>query len=211
MTNLMQEIVQVLDSRDFEVIWVDDASTDGTIDELAEFTQRFPQARVIRLSARGGQSLALWKGLQNARGYKMVTLDGDGQNDPKDMLRLLDELRDFEFVIGWRKQRMDRLSKRLFSCFANFSRNLITRSQIPDSGCALRAFHRDVISDLIPFHGLHRFLPTLAEIAGRRVRVIEVNCRPRERGKSKYGVFDRLCIPLLDCLMLAWLKIRRLP
>jgi hypothetical protein len=124
---------------------------------------------------------------------------------------LLAELGSADMVIGYRKRRCDPLSKRTFSAVANAARNVLTGSRIPDSGCALRVFRREVLARLIPFDGMHRFVPTMAEIAGYRVRSIEVHHRPRRAGRSKYGILDRVIGPLLDCLMLRRLKKRQLP
>jgi len=196
---------------EWEVIWVDDGSTDDTRGDLLALQERHEWLRVIGLERRCGQSAALWTGLHAARGETIVTLDGDGQNDPADIPQLLAALETADLVIGCRRQRRDSLATRLFARAANAARNLLTASQIPDSGCGLRAMRREVLSCLIPFDGMHRFIPTLAEIGGLRVRSIDVAHRPRSRGRSKYGIWDRLVGPLLDCLMLRRLKQRRLP
>jgi len=196
--------------RAWEVIWVDDGSTDRTTDELIAAAAGNDRMRILRLPRRCGQSAALWTGLSAARGEVIVTLDGDGQNDPADIPRLLEALERADMVVGHRVRRHDRLGKRAFAWLANGLRNWLTGSQIPDSGCGLKAFRREVAASFLPFEGLHRFLPTMAEIAGYRVLSIRVNHRPRKRGRSKYGVLDRLIGPLLDCLMLSRLKKRRL-
>lgn len=210
---LMVEIACVMRKLgwSFEVIWIDDASDDTSPLELGHIHIEYPEAAVITLAKRSGQSAALWSGLLSTKGEFIVTMDGDGQNDPHDIPRLLQELSACDLVVGHRLKRKAPLGKRLFSYYANFGRNLITGSRIPDSGCALRAFRREIVNDLIPFRGLHRFLPTIAENAGRRVRIVEVNDRPRTRGKSKYRVLDRAIVSLLDCAMLRWMKWRKIP
>jgi glycosyltransferase involved in cell wall biosynthesis len=158
-----------------------------------------------------GQSAALWAGFSASRGQTIVTLDGDGQNDPADIPALVRELAAADLVIGCRRPRQDPLSKRLFAGMANAARNWLTGSRIPDSGCGLRAMRREVLACLVPFDGMHRFVPTLAEMAGLRVRSIDVRHRARRSGRSKYGILDRVAGPLLDCLMLRRLARRKLP
>ncbi len=190
--------------------WVDDGSGDGTRDELARLLARHPEVRALALTEHRGQSAALWAGLTAAQGRTIVTLDGDGQNDPADIPRLLAALESADLVIGCRRQRRDPLTKRVFARLANAARNLLTGSRLPDSGCGLKTMRREVLACLLPFDGMHRFLPTLVEIGGWRVRSVDVNHRPRSRGRSKYGVWGRLIGPLLDCLMLRRLARRRL-
>ncbi|MEX2175806.1 MAG: glycosyltransferase family 2 protein [Pirellulaceae bacterium] len=209
---LMVEVAQVLHATDaaWEVLFVDDASTDGTLAELRTLAGGQGSVRVLSLARQAGQSLALWAGLRAALGSSIVTLDGDGQNDPRDIPRLLAALDSADMVVGFRKRRCDPLVKRLFAGLANLARNFLTGSRLPDSGCGLRAFRRELLDCFLPFDGLHRFLPTMAEMAGYRVKSLEVNHRPRRRGRSKYGILDRLAGPLLDCLMLRRLKKRKL-
>jgi dolichol-phosphate mannosyltransferase len=209
---LMRELAAALSAAagPWEAIWVDDGSTDQTLAELRAVAAEFPQVRVLSQGRPGGQSAALWAGLAAARGAFLATLDGDGQNDPADLPRLVAELGGADLVIGHRRRRRDPLAKRLFSAVANRVRNVLTRSRIPDSGCSLRVFRREVLPCLIPFDGMHRFVPTMAEMAGWRVASLEVAHRPRRHGRSKYGIFDRMVGPLVDCLMLRRLGRRRL-
>jgi len=208
---LMDELIAVLGAADAEaeLIWVDDASDDGTGDELKSLLALHERVRVICLPRRSGQSLALWTGICLTRGDTIITLDGDGQNDPADIPRLLSALDSADMVVGYRARRRDPLAKRFFGRVANQVRNLLTRSQLPDSGCGLKAFKRNVLRAFIPFDGMHRFLPTLAEVAGFRVVSIAVRHRTRQQGTSKYGIRERLVGPLLDCLMLRRLKSRQ--
>jgi len=194
-----------------ETIWVDDGSTDGTLAELRAATQGDATARVSHHGSRCGQSAALWAGFQVAKGAIIATLDGDGQNDPADIPAMLSALATADMVIGFRKHRKDSLMKRAFARVANFVRKMLTGSRLPDSGCGLRIFRRHVLYSFLPFDGMHRFLPTMAEIAGLRVVSLDVNHRPRTKGESKYGILDRTIGPLLDCLMLRRLKSRRMP
>lgn len=209
---LMNEINDCLQSLRiaFEVIWIDDASSDNTQQVLKEIEARYRNISSICLPTRSGQSAAIWRGLAAVRGKVIVTMDGDGQNDPKDIARLLEALVDADLVVGWRKVRRDSVLKRSFSISANFFRNIVTGSDIQDSGCSLRAFRCDLIPTLIPFHGLHRFLPTLAEISGRRIKVVATEHRVRKHGVSKYGTVSRGIISIVDCMALGWLKCRRI-
>lgn len=203
---LMSELSVMLDSMkgSHEVIWVNDGSTDATGEVLARIEATDTRVRVIAHQHREGQSSALWDGLTAAQGEILVTIDGDGQNDPADIPMLLAALENADFVLGWRRERRDPLVKRVFSATANWARNVITGSRLPDSGCALRAFRRSFVGDVIPFRSLHRFLPTLAELRGLKVKVVQVRHRPRSQGRSKYGVFDRIIEPLAVCLWLKW-------
>jgi dolichol-phosphate mannosyltransferase len=208
---LVNEIEKELFGMRWELICVDDGSIDRTLDVLREIAGRLPQLQVLHLDRQYGQSAALWRGLKATRGRIIVTLDGDGQNDPANIPILLAELDSADFVIGWRRERNDPWSKRIFSCLANYLRRLFTRSKIPDSGCSLRAFRREVISDIIPLRSLHRFLPTMLEMAGKRIRFVPVNHRSRSSGRSKYGFLDRLAAPIFDFILLQCIAIRRLP
>lgn len=209
----MNEInaVVVKISERVEVLWVDDCSTDGTAVQLCRIVAGYPYVRAMKLDSHLGQAAALWLGLRNARGEVIVTLDGDLQISPEDIPKLLTQLECYDMVIGYRKVRKDSLPKRLFSLASNFLRNCITHSSIPDSGCSLRAFRREWIEELVPFVGLHRFLPTIVELRGGKVAVVPVVHRDRAFGHSKYGMLDRAVSGCLDCLMIVWLMNRGFP
>jgi dolichol-phosphate mannosyltransferase len=197
----------------WELIVVDDGSSDGTLKVLKSYQSSMPNLTVISLPTRAGQAAAVWRGLMASRGTIIITLDGDGQHEPSDILLLVDRiLEGFDFVIGQRLHRCDAWHKRVFSCVGNWLRRLLTRSSIPETGCSLRAFRRVVIADLIPFKALHRFLPTMIELSDYRICVIPVKHRPRTAGRSHYGIADRLGVSILDGLAIWWLKgIRKLP
>lgn len=208
--SLMRELEAVMGSlgRKWQVIWVNDGSTDDTLKELQQLNPT--HAYVIHKAKRNGQSSALLDGLIASRGATIVTLDGDGQIDPADIPALLTALDKADFAIGWRRTRQDDLSKRIFSRLANQVRNVITCSKLPDSGCSLRAFRRHILADLFPISSLHRFLPTIFELSGRRTAVVPVRHRPRVHGVSKYGVIDRIISPLLVCLWLrCWFELNK--
>jgi dolichol-phosphate mannosyltransferase len=209
---LMVELKNAMSNlyEDWEVIWVNDGSTDHSKREILQACHSVENSRNINFESRGGQSKALWAGINAAIGQYIITLDGDGQNDPADILSLIPMLNFGDMIVGNRVHRRDSCSKRYFSFFANRFRNLITRSSIPDSGCALKVFRRELITRFIPFHGMHRFLTTLAEINGGKVVSVHVRHRARVLGKSKYTNFHRILLPILDCCMLAWLNYRRI-
>jgi dolichol-phosphate mannosyltransferase len=209
---LLSIIPQICDPSGirWEIILVDDGSNDETL-SILQSIGREERIQIITLSPRLGQSAALWAGFRVATGDVIITMDGDGQNDPADIEKLLIAIEGCDMVVGNRRIRQDTLRKRLFSRFGNLLRNSLTGSQLPDSGCGLKVFRRSVMATILPFHGLHRFIPILIEISGGRVLAVDVHHRPRLAGKSKYGILDRLFLPLLDCLALAWLKRRRLP
>jgi len=210
--SLMRELVFALASLDdeWEIVWVNDGSTDNSKSELEIECQRLANTRLIDLTKRRGQSFALWTGICSASGSVIITMDGDEQNDPSDIPSMVTMLSDADMIVGNRSRRFDSFSKRVFSLLANQFRNLVTRSCIPDSGCALKVFRRELIMRFPPFNGMHGFLTTLAEINGGRVVSVSVRHRPRIRGKSNYTNLQRMIFPMLDCCMLAWLKRRKL-
>jgi dolichol-phosphate mannosyltransferase len=198
--------------RSFEVIFVDDASTDGSADRLMG-----PAAaggwRVLKHRLNCGQSAAIATGFRHARGALVATLDGDGQNDPGDLPRLLDALfaTGADCVTGIRAVRRDSLLRRISSRVANGFRNWMTGDCVTDSGCGIRVVRRACLAETPVFNGMHRFLPTLLRAQGFRVEELAVNHRPRVRGVSKYGVHDRLWRGLRDCLGVRWYLRRAVP
>lgn len=192
----------------YEVILVDDASTDASPGVLRRLAAANDYVRVIRHDDNLGQSAALISGFDRARGAIVVTLDADLQNDPADIPRLLDELDDCDVVCGVRKERQDSWLRRVSSRIANAARNWITAESITDVGCSLRAYRAEYLRALPAFVGMHRFLPTLLRLNGARIREIEVNHRPRRFGTSKYGVNNRLWRGVVDLFGVRWLQKR---
>jgi dolichol-phosphate mannosyltransferase len=213
---LIAEIAAALaDRRDFEIVCVDDGSSDGTADRLKAAMRTMPGLRLVRHSRRSGQSAAIATGVCFARGGIVVTLDGDGQNDPADIPRLLAAWqagpeRERLMIVGFRARRRDSGLKRLSSRGANAVRARILGDDTPDTGCGLKVFARAAFLALPAFDHMHRFLPALMLRAGGRVRSIPVNHRPRQRGRSNYGTFDRLWIGIVDLFGVMWLGRRRL-
>ncbi len=213
---LIEEIHAALSGREsFEIVYVDDGSSDATPDRLAEARARFPEVRVVRHVASCGQSAAIRTGVRAARGAVIVTLDGDGQNDPADIPALLDAWRaegrapDLGMVTGQRVRRRDSGLRRLSSRIANGVRSRLLDDGIADTGCGLKAFSREAFLALPYFDHMHRFLPALMRREGYSVAVVPVNHRPRQAGRSKYGVMNRLWVGIVDLCGVMWLKRRR--
>jgi dolichol-phosphate mannosyltransferase len=210
---LLQEVLAALRGRiDFEVVVVDDASRDGTLDVLQAAMARMPELRLIQHQRQGGQSAAIRSGVRAARGAWIATLDGDGQNDPADIPRLLDARAgadpDCKLFGGWRIERRDSLSKRLASRLANAIRRRLLRDDTPDTGCGIKLFEREAFLDLPYFDHMHRYLPALMQRAGWRTASVPVSHRERTAGRSKYGNWGRFWVGLADLRGVAWL-IRR--
>ena len=209
---LVAEIAAALAGTRFEVIYVNDGSTDGSAAELARLQEQHPWLRQVRHATSCGQSAALRTGMQAAHGRILVTLDGDGQNDPAFLPKLIAALEQgaprVGLIAGQRVGRKATTFKRFQSRFANAVRGAILRDGTRDSGCGLKAFPRDIGLALPYFDGLHRFLPALVRREGRDIGYIDVVDRPRQHGVSNYGFFDRLWVGILDLCGVWWL-IRR--
>jgi glycosyltransferase involved in cell wall biosynthesis len=197
--------------RSWEILYVDDASTDATADRVRAWFDRMPGLRLLRHAKNSGQSAALWTGFRNARGEVIVTLDGDLQNDPADIPELLDRLENCDMVCGARVSRRDTGWKRFSSRLANWYRRKMLGDPFQDTGCNFRAFRREVLLVVPPFQGLHRFLPSICLMNGYRVKEIPVRHHPRRRGVSKYGTANRLWVGLQDTFAMRWYRKRRLP
>jgi dolichol-phosphate mannosyltransferase len=207
---LAAEIRGVLEPAglDYEVVWVDDGSTDASPAVLRELAAAEPRLRVVRLHRNSGQSAALDAGFRHARGGVVVTLDADLQNDPADIPRLLAELAGWDLVCGVRVRRQDDWVRRVSSRIANGVRNRLTHESITDVGCTLKAFRAELLPGIPMFTGMHRFLPTLARLQGARVKEVAVNHRPRLHGMAKYGIGNRLWRALADLFAVRWMQKR---
>lgn len=205
---LCRELHAVLDPRalDFEVIFADDASNDPTPHILAELSARYPRVRVLTLRRRLGQTAALSAGIDQARGAVLVPMDGDLQNDPADVPNLIARLDNgVDVVSGWRRHRKDNwLNRRFPSRIANWLISHISGVRLHDYGCTLKAYRRDVLEDVRLYGEMHRFVPIYAAWQGARVVEMEVNHRPRKRGRTKYGM-GRTIRVVLDLMLLVFL------
>lgn len=214
---LVREISQSLERiGDYEIIYVDDGSTDDTLQKLRGLCQEFHRLRVLHHHHASGQSAALMTGIRAAKGMTIATLDGDGQNDPADIPRLLDELSKLlkgnpkSMVVGYRKHRCDTDWRKLTSRFANAVRGNLLGDHTPDTGCGLKVFPRELYLSLPCFDHMHRFLPALVQRNGGGVVSVEVNHRPRLHGKSNYGTWNRLWVGIVDMFGVMWLQNRSL-
>lgn len=204
---LQAELRGALEGLDYEIIFVDDGSSDRTAARIAQE----PRVRVVSFARNGGQSAALYAGLQAARGAVAVLIDGDLQNDPADIPKLLRAIESgADLVCGYRAQRKDTTLKRLTSRIANFVRSRFTKDGVRDTGCTLKAMRRECITTLLPFKGMHRFIPALVKGAGYRLVEIPVNHRPRKFGQSKYGLGNRALRATVDMFGVRWLLSRQL-
>lgn len=195
----------------WELILVDDGSSDGSFNKIGELKKQYPALRGLKFSRNNGQTAAMAAGIKAATGQIIITLDADLQNDPADIPLLLKALNEgYSAAVGWRKKRNDNLVRRLSSRFANWVRNLISNETIKDTGCSLKAFKAEAIQHIELFEGMHRFLPTLVKMNGGRVVEVEVSHYPREKGVSKYNVWNRVLRSFLDLLAIRWMKWRKL-
>ena len=204
---LQAELATALSGLAHEVIFVDDGSTDQTVSRLT----KAPEIRILQFEKNAGQSAAMFAGANAACGDVVVLIDGDLQNDPADIPRLLAEIeRGADLVCGYRAQRKDTLVKRLTSRIANFVRSRFTKDGVRDTGCTLKAMRRECVRTLVPFKGMHRFIPALVKGAGYRLVEIPVNHRARKFGQSKYGLGNRAVRATVDMFGVRWLLSRQL-
>jgi dolichol-phosphate mannosyltransferase len=208
----LDELFGVLEELDldYEVLAIDDGSTDATPAILAGMQRNYSRLRVLTLTPNSGQSAAFGAGFRHARGRAVVLMDADGQNDPADIPRLLATLRHQDACCGIRTQRRDTWTKRLGSVIANRVRSRFLGDGIIDTGCSLKAIRAELVRDL-PMHlkGMHRFIPALLQLLhGARVAQIPVNHRPRAAGKSKYTNFGRLRGTIADLRAVRWMQKR---
>jgi len=202
---LQSELRAALSGLDYEIVFVDDGSTDRS----AEKIEIAPNMRILRFERNTGQSAALYAGIRAARGETIVMIDGDLQNDPADIPRLLEQIaQGADLACGYRAKRKDTITKRMTSRIANFVRSRFTKDYVRDTGCTLKAMRRECADALIPFKGMHRFIPALIRGAGHRLVEIPVNHRPRRFGRSKYGFGSRALRATVDMFGVRWLLSR---
>jgi glycosyltransferase involved in cell wall biosynthesis len=206
---LHSELTDVLHNMEvsYEIIFVDDGSTDNSFEELSKIHDNNKAIRIIQFRRNFGQSAAFAAGFDAARGELILTIDADGQNDPNDIPKMLFKLHEgnYDFVIGWRVNRKESGIRRLLSKTANRIINRSSQLEIHDRGCSLKLFKREIVKNIRLYGQLHRFLPELASAIGVKIAEIPVNDRKRKSGKSKYGSITRTPRVILDLITVAYL------
>ena len=211
---LTEQLLKVLGAHDrsretpFEILYIDDGSTDGSSQLLDNLAAQHPQVRVLHFDRNYGQTSAFDAGFRQAKGELIVTLDGDLQFDPADILTLLPLAAQYDLVCGWRKDRHDNLVRKLSSRIAYAFRGAVLGDRIHDTGCSLKVFRREVAEKLQLFEGMHRFFPALAKMHGFTLTEVPVRHFPRAHGQSKYGIGNRLWRSLYDLIAVRWMQRR---
>lgn len=209
---LVRRVHEVFDGKmSFELILVDDGSSDGSDAEMERLASADPCVRTIFFPENHGQTSATAAGIRVARGALTVTIDADLQSDPVDLLPMIEALEDHDAVVGFRLGRKDDFVRRWSSRIANWVRDRLTGDSVRDTGCPLKLFRTEAIRAIPLFEGMHRFLPTLLRYHGYDVIELGVPHHPRTRGKSKYGISNRALKALYDCLAVRWMKKRVIP
>lgn len=211
--DLYAEVVAALEGGtcDWELLLVDDGSSDSSLTIIQELAGEDTRVRYLAFERNCGQSAAFAAGFRFASGDVVITMDADLQNDPADipaMLRVYET--GVDMVIGWRAKRQDTLAKKYGSRFANWVRNSLTHETVRDTGCSLKVMRTDMVQDIAMFAGMHRFLPTLMKLKGATVAEMKVNHRPRSKGVSKYGIWDRAFSAAYDLLAVRWMQKRHI-
>jgi dolichol-phosphate mannosyltransferase len=214
--SLIKEISQTLEHIPFEILAIDDASTDETFQELEQAAKLYPKVKIFRHDRNYGQSPAILTGAYQAQYPLLVTLDGDGQNNPQDIVKLWETYHSISpreqkatVVFGKREKRHDNLIRRFSSLVGNTTRSLLLKDQCPDTGCSLKLFPRDGFLQLPLFNHFHRYLPALFQLHNYQIIYVNVSHRPRLRGKSKYGIWNRLWVGIYDLFGVRWLLRRK--
>ncbi len=208
--NSLQEVMNKLNEQ-YEILFVDDGSTDSSLEKLKCVYVHSENLAVVVLKERSGKAEALQAGFDYAKGEMFVTLDGDGQDDPREIPSILNKMDEgYDVVYGWRRRREDPMIKKIASKTANMIRRLITKEKIHDVGCAMRVFKKKDVEDVCLSRGLHRFFSAIMVKLGYKIGEVEVVHYPRESGISKYGIWDRLVEGIIDSIRICFLDIHTL-
>jgi dolichol-phosphate mannosyltransferase len=209
---LLQEIESAMNSlqHQWELICIDDGSTDQTRTILEDQAKQKKHLRLIVFNRNYGQSCAFDAGFKSAKGEFVITLDGDRQNDPADIPKMIQAIADSDLVCGQRVKRKDPLSKKIISFFANTIRSRFCEDGVQDTGCSLKIYRTASLRKIKMYHGMHRFLPALFKIEGFRIKEVPVNHRERTKGKTKYNFFNRSFNTIADMFAVRWMKKRHL-
>lgn len=210
--DLIAELEPVMHAlgKPWELITIDDGSTDGTLQILQELAPVKPFLRILTFDKNYGQSSAFDAGFRAARGEWVITLDGDRQNDPVDIPTLIKYTSHYDLICGRRMRRQDPWHKKISSKLANAVRGWLCEDQVHDTGCSLKVYRRSCLDKIKMFHGMHRFLPALFHIEGFRIVEVPVNHRERTKGVTKYTLFNRSFNTIADMLAVRWMRKRRL-
>lgn len=209
---LIDELQPVMDrmKASWELICIDDGSTDNTLQILSDIAKIKPYLRIIAFDRNYGQSSAFDAGFRHARGEWVISLDGDRQNDPADIPKMIAATTNSDLVCGYRVNRQDPWHKKVTSRLANFVRGRLCRDQVNDTGCSLKIYRAKCLRQIKMYQGMHRFLPALFKIEGYRICEVPVNHRERVKGKTKYSFFNRSFNTIADMLAVRWMWKRRL-
>lgn len=209
---LINEVEPVMNEfhAPWEMIFIDDGSKDQSLKILRRLEKEKPFLKVISFTRNYGQSSAFDAGFKAAEGRYIITLDGDLQNDPRDIPKLIKKAKNYDLVCGWRHTRRDTLSKRLTSKISNKIRSKLCQDYMHDTGCSLKVFKKEALDQIKLYHGMHRFLPALFKLEGFSILEVKVNHRARSRGTSKYHFFNRSIGPIIDMFVVYWMRKRAL-
>jgi dolichol-phosphate mannosyltransferase len=204
------ESVMIPLKANWELICVDDGSCDKSLDLLKNLSEKRKNMKTIAFTRNFGQSSAFAAGFRAALGKYVITLDADLQNDPKDIPKLIEGIEGYDMVCGWRASRKDPWNKKIISKFANFIRSRFCQDGMHDTGCSLKIYRREALEKIPMYKGMHRFLPALFLIEGYKVKEVPVSHRPRYKGETKYRFFNRLFGPIMDMMVVRWMRMRHL-
>lgn len=209
-SDLLEELEPVMNSlkKSWELICVDDGSSDSSLSILKEFSKKKPYLRILSFTKNFGQSSAFAAGFEASKGDFIITLDADRQNNPQDIPKLARAIIGYDMAIGWRVERHDPLQKKLISKLSNAVRSRLCRDGIHDTGCSLKIYRKEALGKIKMYKGMHRFLPALFQIEGFKVIEIPVSHRQRTKGKTKYRFFNRFIGPIVDMFVVRWMRKR---